>query len=66
MAVGGVRLLAETTIRSGGIRLLGPTYLTWDFVLRCMHLGLALTVGVSAVTRPAPGEAPAKFGVRTD
>jgi SSS family solute:Na+ symporter len=64
--VGGVRLLGEITIQFGGIRLLGPTYLTWDFALWCMLLGLVLTVGVSMVTRPAPGEAPAKFGVRAD
>jgi SSS family solute:Na+ symporter len=39
-----------------GVTVFGPTYLTWDYALWGMALGLALTVGVSAFTAAAPEE----------
>jgi SSS family solute:Na+ symporter len=40
---------------------LPSTYLGWDFALYGMALSLALTVGVSLATTPAPGERAARF-----
>ena len=51
-----------------GVTVLGPTYLTWDYALWSMLLGLFLTVGVSAVTAAAPEENATRFteGLRAD
>ncbi|MFB6302978.1 MAG: sodium:solute symporter [Haloferacaceae archaeon] len=66
VTVSEISLLGRTYLEFPTVRFLGDTYLTWDFALWCMLLGVVLTVGVSALTRPGPSEAPAKFGVRAD
>jgi SSS family solute:Na+ symporter len=40
----------------GDLSLFAPAYFGWGVSLYCMALGLALTVGVSLLTSPAPAE----------
>ncbi|KAB1187659.1 MULTISPECIES: sodium:solute symporter [Haloferax] len=55
-------------VELGGVTVLGPTYLTWDFALWGMLLSAILTLGVSSLTAAAPEENQSRFseGLRAD